>query len=196
MGTEEFNRLLGRIKYDKNALGEIYDFYYSRTVLSLSMRYSKNLVEDAVQQFFLNLLKAERFNFIRYPASWIYRSCDNLIRQRLGDKELAFSQLEDLDDNDKIVANVCDPTVDIVERVFEHEGVRKLFDNIDDFTTKKIFFMYYMQGYNLREVAENLHMKNSTVKQRHVRCIRKLSKRLKDVAAKEKKALNSVEVQK
>ncbi len=50
-----------------------------------------------------------------------------------------------------------------------------------DVTEQKITEMYYWEGYKLKEIAEILGLKYSSVKQKHKRLIKKIKNSLLDV---------------
>jgi len=168
MNEDEFNKLLSLIKYSEQALERIYDFYYPRIVLHISIKYNREIAEDIAQEFFLNLMKTHSFNYIKNPTSWIYKSCENLAKRRFNDEVAS-----DLIDDESSFPNLSDAD-NLVEEISNRDELNKIFSVIDDPITKQIFYLFYVEGYNLREVSEILGMKRSTVKQKHTRTIRKL----------------------
>ena len=65
------------------------------------------------------------------------------------------------------------------EQILENkEEIENIFNNLEDETTRKIFYLYYWEAYNFREIAEILKIKVSTVKQKHRRAIKKIKEKL------------------
>ncbi len=179
MTPERFNKLLKRIKNDKNALETIYDFYYPRIKLHIRRKYRNISDEDIAQEFFINLLQFDNFNHIKNPTSWIYTSCDNIAK-----KYFIKYELIDIDSE-----QICDDSLPLIEEILLNDEIRKIFEILNDETSKTIFYLYYWEGYNLREIAELLKLNKSTVKQKHTRGLKKLKDLLDDVAKKNKQAL-------
>lgn len=63
---------------------------------------------------------------------------------------------------------------DLVETEILNDQAKRVFDALGDDCTKKIFYLYYWEGYNLREIAQLLSLNISTIKQRHARGIKKI----------------------
>lgn len=181
MKKDEFNKLLALIKTNKSALERICDFYYPRIIMHISLKFNKNIAEDVAQEFFLNLLKAQRFNYVECPTSWIYKSCENLAKKKLINQEIFSEDL--LFDNENYICGLFEKNYDVwFADICNKDVVSKMFDLIEDDITKKVFYMYYFEGYNLREISEMLNIKQSTIKQKHARTIKKLKDFLKNVA--------------
>lgn len=165
MSDKEFNNFLVKIKYDKEAFITIYNYYFPRIVMHIRRKYPKVSAEDIAQDFFLNLLHIENYKYINNPTSWIYTSCDNLVKKTISKIELV--DIENL----QIKDDKC-----ILNQVIMTEQMRVVFDILGDDTSKSIFYLYYWEGYNLREITDFLKLKKSTIKQKHTRGIKKLRK--------------------
>ena len=172
MTPSEFNRLLSRIKKDEKALEKIYDFYYPRIILHIKTKYKDISGEDVAQEFFLNLINTRKFNYILKPSLWVYTSCDNIAKKYLIESVAADLEYIQVEDN----------SIAIIEETIIDENIKKIFKILKDDVSKKIFYMYYWQGYNLREIAELLDINASTIKQKHTRGIKKIKEKLKIVA--------------
>lgn len=175
MTAKEFNGYLGKIKYDKESLEKLYDFYYPRIIFRLKFKYKDADAEDIAQEFFLNLMACDGFGYVNSPTSWVYACCENLVRKKYGKSKESpcdFTLMESVTDDRS------------PEGIFENVEAKRVLENIDDEVTKKIIVMYYWEGYNLREISEILGIKQSTVKQKHNRTIKKLKKFLCGVSEK------------
>lgn len=169
MTKEEFNGYLKKIKYDKQSLDRVYDYFYPRIILHIKRKYPGVQPEDVAQEFFLNLLNYESKRFIYNPASWVYTSCDNIIRKKHS-REVMVIELER-----------CNLSYDelVLEDLIINESMKEIFDKINDADTKKILYFYYWEGYNLNEISILLNKNKSTIKQKHYRAIKLLKKELK-----------------
>lgn len=173
MDVIKFNLLLNRALTDKEALSALYKYYYPRIILHIKRTYPKADAEETAQEFFLNLMKRKSYKFVKNPASWIYASCKNIIiskHEKFGNETfVAFENSEILFSD--VMKNMN------TEQVFENADlIERIFSLIGDETAKKIIYLYYWEGYNLREIAAILKMKTSTVKQKYRRAIIKIKK--------------------
>lgn len=177
MDVIKFNYLLNKSLIDKEAFSYLYKYYYPRIILHVKRTYPKADAEETAQEFFLNLLKRKSVKFVRHPVSWIYASCRNIIIKNHFDKGDEIPVENDCFDGSFISAL---QTPDSLSDLENKCTVQKLFEEIDDEITKKIIYLYYWEAYNLREIAEILKMKESTVRQKHRRAIKKIKNRVSD----------------
>lgn len=164
MDTREFNVCMRKIQTDKEALSNIYAYYYPRIILHIHRSYPKVSAEDIAQEFFLNLLKYNYCCYIKNPASWIYVSCDNLIKKKYGQEKVCIELEKCNIDSGEI----------LIDEIIVQEDIDKVFSAIEDRETREIIYLCYWEGYSLREVAELINKNKSTVKQKHTRAIKKL----------------------
>ena len=163
MEISEFNNCLTKIKYDRNSFLKIYDYYFPRIVLHIRRKYPRASAEDIAHDFFVNLYNIKILRYVHNPTSWIYAACDNLVKKY-------FSKVDMIDINQcQIIDNRT-----ILDQIEITENMKKIFDVLEDSTSKRIFYLYYWEGYNLREISEILELKKSTIKQKHARGIKKL----------------------
>lgn len=170
MNVDEFNYLIKKVNHDKAALISIYDHYYPRIVMHIAAKYPTLHAKDIAQEFFLNLLKIQQKKIILNPTAWVLTSCDNIAKKILKTRNKVIC----LQDN--ILDSVKSP-IDIIDTYIESDYIRELFKDLNP-DSQKIFYMYYWEGYNLREISKKLGIKLSTVKQKHSRGIKKLKKKL------------------
>lgn len=175
MDVIKFNYLLSRALIDKESFSTLYKYYYPRIILHVKRTYPKVDAEEIAQEFFLNLLKRESVKIIKNPTSWVYTSCKNIIIKNHSklSKEILTS-CEELETPCIIIMQVLQS-----EQILENkEEIENIFNNLEDETTRKIFYLYYWEAYNFREIAEILKIKVSTVKQKHRRAIKKIKEKL------------------
>lgn len=170
MDSKEFNKLLKKISKSDRAFEKLYNFYFSRVVRYLSIKYNQMLAEDAVQEFFMKLNElAQRFEYIEQPTAWVYRCCENIAKNKLRqDKKYAY--IEVLDER-------------IFEQCYEVELYGELYDAIKklDLSSQVVIKMHYSEGYSYLEMADILNENYNTIRQKHSRALKKLKNFLKDV---------------
>mgnify|MGYP001624626764 FL=1 len=166
MNEREFNRLLKRVCYDKEAFVRLYRFYYPRIILYIAKECPEADAEAVGQEFFIRLIKIVNPAHVRYPTSWVFTACRNLVKDMTeGPEEIVLS--EELSAAEELYYPDTEDDVEMSERV---EG---LLDELDGIT-RKIIIMYYWKGYTFREIARKMDMKEVTVRKRHSRAIKKI----------------------
>lgn len=161
-----FNSLLKKLKYDSNALQALYSYYFSRIIKCIQKKYGFYIAEEAAQQFFLQLLTSENeYPYIKYPTSWVYTCCEN-IAKRMIEKENRDLPIQE---------NVSDK-----EMVSNEELFGDLYELIaqQDELAQKILNLHFIDGYNLKEIAQILNISYSNIRQKYSRTIRKMKKGL------------------
>lgn len=161
MEVKEFNRLLDRSPRDYKAYKKLYDIYYSRAVYHLCCcRYTKEAAEDAVQEFFSQLPEISKTSeYIETPTKWILNYCEHIANAQNCDGFLELSQ------------DVLGDSGITYIPYNEFEDVLSLLDDGND---KKILRMYYLEGYNFKEIGKQLNISYNAVRQRAHRTIKKL----------------------
>lgn len=168
MDSKVFNVLLNKIKDDGDALNALYDYFYPRIVLHMKRTYPCADADDIAQEFFLRLLTFPCRTYVHKPASWVYKACENLAKEKYAEiaEEYPASYLLD---------GVSAPVfVDEISAVSIQ--ARELFEKITDQKTRNIVYLYHWEGYNFREIGEILGMNCAAVRQRYSRAIRFLKK--------------------
>lgn len=167
MTAFEFNRLLSKIKVNDEAFLTIYNYYYPRIILHMRSKYPDISAEDVAQDFFICLLNVKSFKYIFNPKAWVYKSCVNIAKKYF----IGMNRVE---------IEHCQLKVEdyAIENLVVTEEINNIFDILGDDLTQKIFYLYYWEGYNLREISELLNQNKSTVKQKHVRGLKRLKKKL------------------
>ena len=167
MNELDFNLLLKSIQKSERSLEKVYSFYYPRIVYHLGKKYGKALAEDVAQDFFKKLLEKDSFEYVKNPTAWVYLQCDSIAKVKIRlDSHCVYTdyQIEPEDE----------------EEVFREEVFGDLYFVIKklDVTEQKITEMYYWEGYKLKEIAEILGLKYSSVKQKYKRLIKKIKNSL------------------
>ena len=151
MNTIRFNWLLNRYKQDREAVTELYEYYYPVIVRYIDRQF-RGVVDgqDVAQQLFLRLFDVKAYN-IRAPDAWIRTVAKNLaldILRRNGRRKEAEKFAE------------------MPEAVFLPDTVSDKLNCLNE-TEKKIVYFRYWERYKLKEIAILLHIKYSTVKYFH-----------------------------
>ena len=93
MNEREFNRLLKRVCYDKEAFVRLYRFYYPRIILYIAKECPEADAEAVGQEFFIRLIKIVNPAHVRYPTSWVFTACRNLAKDMTeGPEEIVLSE--------------------------------------------------------------------------------------------------------
>ncbi len=171
MDPIEFNYLLSEIKTNRKALEKIYDVFFPRILIHIKRKYPSVTAEDVAQEFFMGLLRYEKFRFIKNPTWWVFVSCDNIVKN--------MNRIEVCAELAELENDASSTDTNSLDKVFIDDQVREVFDSLADELTKKIVYLYYWEGYSLREIADMLSLKRSTVKQKHTRAINKLKQDFK-----------------
>lgn len=167
MKEYEFNLLLNKAKYDPDALQVLYFYYYNRSINYLRKQYGLYIAEEAVQQFFLQLLSGgKEYSYVKYPTIWVYTCCEN-IAKRLITKE-----------NRELPIQEMTPYKDVVS---DEEILGDFYDLIaqQDEISQKILKLHYIDGYSLKEISNILNISYSNIRQKYSRTLKKMKKSLK-----------------
>lgn len=163
MKANEFNKFLRLIGRSEKAFEEIYSFYYKRIVFHLKPKYGLAVAEDSAQLFFQSLLNENTTkSYIQYPTSWIFTCCENFAK-RLIQK-----------DSNIVICEKEMSTLDILKV----EVYVDLYNELLKLATidQEIIFKHVWEGYSFEEVAMQLEVKSSFVRQRYHRVTKKLNK--------------------
>lgn len=165
MEAAEFNRLLKRINKDGAAIEKLYRTYYCAIVNKLSFTYGREIAEESAQEFFLKLFDIAKTQVrVNSPAAWVHTCCENIAKRKIGNE----NRLMRLDESEEKAALGKQELYGDL-----YEELKKLDDD-----SRSIIEMVYWEGYSQKEVAEILKMNYSTVRQKHLRAVKRLKKYL------------------
>ena len=160
MEEKRFNRLLERYKYSPEAVKELYEYYYPIIVRYINRQFRGEVDgQDVAQQFFLKLFQMKSYK-IRTPNAWVRTVTKNIAIDilRKNGKQYRVKELLVLPDYTGPPDNVAD----ILKVLSESE--------------QQIMYLRYWEKYNLKEIAELIKMKYSSVKYIHRAAKKKLRK--------------------
>ena len=164
MEAREVNRLLKEIGWKSKAIDKIYLFYYAKAVKHFSVKYGREISEEATQDFFLHLLEiGDKQDFISNPTSWIYACIENIIKRKIESETHYYSSQE--------VVATSEITESIENEIYTDQLLKELKP-----LEQKIIYLIYWEGYSKKEAAKILNMTAANVRQICSRALKKLRK--------------------
>lgn len=160
METIRFNWLLARYKYDREAVTELYEFYYPVIVRYINRQF-RGAVDgrDIAQQFFLKLFTCKS-NPIRAPNAWVRTVAKNIaldVLRKTGRQREAESFAA------------------LPEEVFLPDNISDELKCLNE-TEKKVIYLRYWERYKLKEISELLEIKYGCAKSIHAAAKMKIKK--------------------
>lgn len=167
METKEFNRHLKNAHSNKKVFTKLYDEYYSKIVLHISVKFENSIAQDIAQSFFYRVISGDfkDVDYINYPIGWIYKVCDN-IAINIYRKEAKYVSLSEFE-----FGYYKDDIDDILD-------IKQLLNDLDDFE-RKIIYLHFFEGYSLKEIAYNIGIKYDNFRKKYSAILKKLSKKVK-----------------
>lgn len=138
--------------------------------------------EDITQETFLKAWKnLKKFDKEKSFKTWIFTIAKNSSFDYLKKKKpLLFSQLQDADGKNPFVDNVKDKAL-MPNEVAERNILKNYFNEAINSLSEKygiVLSLYYIDGFNFREIAEKLGESINTIKSRHRRGLAMVRERL------------------
>lgn len=140
MNIIKFNLLLQQYKSNREAVTELYEFYYPVIVRYINRQFRGAVDgQDVAQQFFLKLFNVRAYN-IRAPNAWVRTVAKNIAlnilrkngRQKEAERFIAMS-----------------------EEVFMPDNISEKLNCLND-KEKEIVYLRYWERYKLKEISELL----------------------------------------
>lgn len=167
MDPQKFNRLLEKLKYDKQALNEIFEEYYPKIVAHVGRRFGRLVNgEDVAQDIFLTLMKLKEIKFIERPTAWLLRLVDNR----------AIDMLKARRDTATLPEILPDTSFSIDNTILQAD-VKEILSHLDP-VSQRILYLHHWEGYEYREIAEVLHLSCGNVRIKAHRAYKDLRKYL------------------
>ncbi len=161
-----FNALLDKIHNDPDALKALYSYYYSRIILHLQKQFNHYIAEEAAQQFFLQLMTNNKeYPYIQYPTSWVYTCCNNIAKRLISKDSRNFPLIDTMPDKEMIS----------IEEIF---GDLYYLVSQQDSIAQEILKLHFIEGYNLKEIANMLNISYANIRQKYSRTLKKMKKDL------------------
>ena len=155
------------LRTDKE-IAEIYE-RHSKTVYRVCFAYMKNPMdtEDAVQETFIRLIsKNPRLESEEHEKAWLIRTATNICKDEL---KHWWRKHENIDDHLELQGEETINTDDVFQAVMQ------LPDKY-----KTVIYLYYYEGYSVREIAAAMGRSEGTVKSWLHRARRLLKQRLEE----------------
>lgn len=145
---------------------------YANTIYRIALNYCKNKydAEDILQNVFLKLLQADvSFESEEHLKHWLIRVTINLCK----DFTSSFWKKRMVSIDDTLKNASCEFSTD--EKSDLYETVMQLPQKY-----RVVIYLYYYEDYSVREIAEILEIKETTVQTRLMRARKKLETNLKE----------------
>lgn len=158
MKNAEFNSLMRRVSNgDMTAMVPVYEEFYKKLQI-VAIRILKNKVaaEDAASQTITDLIQDAlngKVNSVKYVSGYLCTRCRN-IALKIKEHNKIFVEL---DDDEEVKAP------DLIESVIGNADLTRAIVKLKDIE-KEIGLMFYVYGYKIREISQELNMSEGTVK--------------------------------
>lgn len=170
MDAPEFNFIIRHLHKEGN-LAKLFKEFYPNLVKILSKKFGKSIAGDAVQSVFSKLVE-ETYSgsYIDKPMSWMLTCCMNQARNIvLADGKYVFVEsIKDI----------------VVAEDFSVEERLTLHDVIDELTEEeqRIVYLHTWDRFTFGEIAEFMGGKESTIRQKFRRALKRMEKIYKNLS--------------
>lgn len=178
MNAEKFNRLFKKIHVSERAYSALYEYYFPRIVIDLTIRFGdKFFAEDIAQEFFENrIFKIELKEDVAYPMSWLSKIC---VRMALTAKGRERSVLPFSAWGEETFATTDERGIDedvlLTRNETEEDYFKKLLlsgvseETVEVFrkmgkANAELLVLHYFEGYSLSEIAIKNKMNYATLR--------------------------------
>jgi len=153
---------------------------YAKTMFNTCLRILKNRseAEDMLQEIFTDAF--QRLNSYRFEStfgSWLKQITVNRCINELKRKKTELEFLDDIEKVDMPEEKEDRPTE--YELAMNVQNIKKAMKQLPD-GSRTIFSLYLLEGYDHTEIAEILHISESTSKSQFMRARQKVKEILKD----------------
>jgi RNA polymerase sigma-70 factor (ECF subfamily) len=165
------------LKGDTLGYKELY-VRYSKAMYNTCLRMLNNVAEaeDVLQESFIEAFKnLERFEYRTSFGGWLKQICINRSINQLKKRKIDWVDMEQIAGYD----GVDEQPADEVEIALQVESVKKAIMKLPD-GYRTVLNLYLLEGYDHEEVAEILHVAESTTRTQYMRAKQKLLQLLKE----------------
>lgn len=134
---------------------------YSDTLIRIAYQNTKNMsdAEDIVQEVYIKLMKCHKsFKSMEHLKAWLIRVTINRCKDHF--KSAWFRKTTELKEDAVLIHQESEP---VMEEIF-------MLERMD----RNIVYLYYYEGYTIKEIAQILKMKENTVSSKLQRARKKL----------------------
>ena len=172
MNAEKFNRFFKKIHVSERAYSALYEYYFPRIVIDLTIRFGdKFFAEDIAQEFFENkIFKIELKEDVAYPMSWLSKICVRMALTAKGRErsvlpfsawgEEAFATTDERGIDEDVLLTRNETEEDYFKKLLlsgVSEETVEVFRKMGK-ANAELLVLHYFEGYSLSEIA----IKNKT----------------------------------
>lgn len=153
---------------------------YSKAMYNTCLRMLNNVAEaeDVLQESFIEAFKnLERFEHRTSFGGWLKQICINRSINQLKKRKIDWVDMEKTAVHDQ----ADEKEVDEIEITVQVESVKKAIMKLPD-GYRTVLNLYLLEGYDHEEIAEILHVAESTTRTQYMRAKQKLLQLLKEGA--------------
>lgn len=151
---------------------------YSKAMYNTCLRLLNNTAEaeDVLQESFIEAFKnLERFEYRTSFGGWLKQICINRAINQLKKRKIDLVDIEQVTGYD----HAGETTIDEVEISLQVDAVKKGIMKLPD-GYRTVLNLYLIEGYDHEEIAEILHVAESTTRTQYMRAKQKLLQFLKE----------------
>lgn len=151
---------------------------YSKAMFNTCLRMLNNVAEaeDVLQESFIEAFKnLERFEYRTSFGGWLKQICINRSINQLKKRKINWVDMERIAGFD----SADEQQVDEAEITLQVESVKKAIMKLPD-GYRTVLNLYLLEGYDHEEIAEILHVAESTTRTQYMRAKQKLLQLLKE----------------
>jgi RNA polymerase sigma factor (sigma-70 family) len=165
------------LKGDTLGYKELY-VRYSKAMYNTCLRMLNNMAEaeDVLQESFIEAFKnLERFEHRTSFGGWLKQICINRSINQLKKRKIDWVDME----KTAVYDHADEKEIDETEITMQVESVKKAIMKLPD-GYRTVLNLYLMEGYDHEEIAEILHVAESTTRTQYMRAKQKLLQLLKE----------------
>jgi RNA polymerase sigma-70 factor (ECF subfamily) len=165
------------LKGDTPGYKELY-VRYSKAMYNTCLRMLNNVAEaeDVLQESFIEAFKnLERFEHRTSFGGWLKQICINRSINQLKKRKIDWVDMEKA----AVYDNADETAIDEAETIMQVELVKKAIMKLPD-GYRTVLNLYLLEGYDHEEIAEILHVAESTTRTQYMRAKQKLLQLLKE----------------
>lgn len=152
---------------------KIYNETYNNTLKFVVVKCNDIVnIKDIIQDTYIELYKKLKKKDINTDneKGYIVGIAKNIIKRHYKEKRKKYNEIS-IDENERIPENE-----DIELNFVNEENVKEIWNFIKtkDLLTSKIFYLYFVLGYTIKEVSRELEINENTVKTRIYRTIKEI----------------------
>jgi RNA polymerase sigma factor (sigma-70 family) len=156
---------------------------YSKAMYNTCLRMMNNVTEaeDVLQESFIEAFKnLERFEYRTSFGGWLKQICINRAINQLKKRRIDWVDMEKITGYDSVPDSFLDEMpIDETEITMQVDSVKKAIMKLPD-GYRTVLNLYLLEGYDHEEIAEILHVAESTTRTQYMRAKQKLLQILKE----------------